>query len=62
MTREPPREKDPREAGDDAARRSEQGEPEEVVHFKGLCMNCDHRFECRLPRPEGGVWHCEEYR
>ncbi len=28
----------------------------------GLCANCDHRDTCTLPRPEGGVWHCEEYR
>ena len=27
----------------------------------GLCMNCDHRGDCSLPRPEGGVWHCEQY-
>jgi hypothetical protein len=29
--------------------------------FKGLCVNCDVRNECKLPRPEEGVWHCEEY-
>jgi len=29
--------------------------------FKGLCINCDNRFTCVLPRPAGGVWHCEEY-
>lgn len=29
--------------------------------FKGLCMNCAHRDTCLLPRPESGVWHCEEY-
>lgn len=28
----------------------------------GLCMNCDHRETCTLPRPVGGVWHCEEYQ
>lgn len=28
---------------------------------KGLCMNCVHRDSCQLARPEGGVWHCEEY-
>lgn len=28
----------------------------------GLCANCDLVDSCRLPRPEGGVWHCEEYR
>ena len=29
---------------------------------KGLCANCDLSGTCALPRPEGGVWHCEEYR
>ncbi len=28
----------------------------------GLCTNCEHRETCTLPRPAGGVWHCEEYR
>lgn len=28
----------------------------------GLCVNCDHRESCTLPRPVGGVWHCEEYQ
>jgi hypothetical protein len=27
----------------------------------GLCSNCIHRDTCRFPRPESGVWHCEEY-
>ncbi len=27
----------------------------------GLCINCLHRETCGLPRPESGVWHCEEY-
>ncbi len=35
--------------------------PEERV-FKGLCINCDLRFTCTLPKPETGVWYCEEYR
>ena len=29
--------------------------------FKGLCKNCKKRKTCTLPRPEGGVWRCEEY-
>ena len=28
----------------------------------GLCINCDFRETCVLPRPVGGVWHCEEYQ
>ena len=29
--------------------------------LKGLCVNCAHRDDCKLPRLGGGVWHCEEY-
>ncbi len=29
---------------------------------KGLCKNCESRQTCLFPKPEGGVWHCEEYR
>jgi len=28
----------------------------------GLCVNCENAGTCTLPRPEGGIWHCEEYR
>jgi len=27
----------------------------------GLCMDCAGRETCTFPKPEGGVWHCEEY-
>lgn len=27
----------------------------------GLCANCAQLEVCRFPKPEGGVWHCEEY-
>jgi len=29
---------------------------------KGLCSICEDRKTCTYPKPEGGVWHCEEYR
>jgi len=29
--------------------------------YKGLCRNCKKRKTCKLPKSEGGVWHCEEY-
>ena len=29
---------------------------------KGLCPYCEDRETCMMARPEGGVWHCEEYR
>jgi hypothetical protein len=33
----------------------------EQTALRGLCVNCEHRDSCTLPRAEGGVWHCEEY-
>jgi hypothetical protein len=29
--------------------------------YKGLCVNCENRQTCTYPKPEGGVWHCNEY-
>jgi len=29
--------------------------------YKGLCKNCKKRDSCELPKPEGGVWRCEDY-
>lgn len=34
---------------------------DELSKFKGLCVNCDVRQDCKLSKPEEGVWHCEEY-
>ncbi len=33
----------------------------EEPDLKGLCVNCENRRSCLMPKPEGGVWHCEEY-
>lgn len=30
--------------------------------LKGLCSNCENCQTCTYPKPEGGVWHCEEYQ
>ena len=30
--------------------------------YRGLCSLCEDRATCTYPKPEGGVWHCEEYR
>lgn len=30
--------------------------------LKGLCMNCDLASTCTFPKPETGVWNCNEYR
>ena len=37
-------------------------EDEDSGKFIGLCSNCDIRRTCAFPKPEGGVWHCEEYQ
>lgn len=29
--------------------------------FTGLCASCQKIETCIYPKPEGGVWHCEEY-
>jgi hypothetical protein len=29
--------------------------------YLGLCSNCGNLATCQFPKPEGGVWHCEEY-
>lgn len=44
----------PPASGAGAARAEEEG-------LLGLCTNCDHLNACRLPKPLGGVWQCEEY-
>jgi hypothetical protein len=28
---------------------------------KDLCRSCKKRETCILPKPEGGVWRCQEY-
>ncbi len=35
---------------------------EESFPYKGLCRDCENRKTCTFPKPEGGVWHCDEYR
>jgi hypothetical protein len=35
---------------------------EDAAQYKGLCRNCEEREVCTFPKPEGGVWRCEEYR
>lgn len=41
---------------------SDAVEAEEATSFFGLCSDCECRNTCVFPRPEGGVWHCEEYQ
>ena len=33
----------------------------ETNGYAGLCSNCDNRSTCIYPKPEGGVWRCDEY-
>ena len=35
---------------------------EETEKLSGLCMNCDLRETCKLPKAAGGVWFCGEYQ
>ncbi len=34
----------------------------EADELIGLCSNCEARKSCVFPKPEGGIWHCEEYQ
>ena len=38
-----------------------QSDAEVASRYKGLCRTCAHRDECTFSKPEGGVWHCEEF-
>ena len=38
-----------------------RGDDAVLVELRGLCRNCAKREYCSFPRPESGVWHCEEY-
>ncbi|MGE0771947.1 MAG: hypothetical protein AB7K37_09575 [Cyclobacteriaceae bacterium] len=31
------------------------------VSTKGICVNCEKVWTCKLPKGLAGVWHCEEY-
>lgn len=36
-------------------------EEKDSDNYKGLCRNCKKQKTCKLPKPEGGVWRCEDY-
>lgn len=38
------------------------GKARDSTEFFGLCIDCENRRACVFPKPEGGVWHCEEYQ
>jgi hypothetical protein len=33
----------------------------DIQQFQGLCINCENRGNCKLAKPNGGIWHCQEY-
>jgi hypothetical protein len=35
---------------------------EDSAGLIGLCSDCESRQTCVFPKPEGGIWHCEEYQ
>ena len=45
-----------------AAKARPRNVSEEREGPRGLCWNCENRHTCTFPKPEGGVWQCEEYR
>lgn len=50
---------------DDPLVRESQARVTDVTHephgHTGLCATCDNRETCTYPKPEGGIWHCEEF-
>jgi len=53
--------KKPMEAKKPISKNNPGGNPKEKPKYFGLCANCKHRETCTFPKPQGGVWHCEEY-
>jgi len=49
----------PRRAATQA--RSQSNNATDTNGYAGLCANCENRKTCIYPKPEGGVWHCDEY-
>ena len=54
-----------------AKRKAEEDKPQRAASFVtaeesssliGLCRDCENRRTCVFPKPEGGIWHCEEYQ
>ncbi|MGA2268823.1 MAG: hypothetical protein ABSH44_10170 [Bryobacteraceae bacterium] len=45
----------------EALARAPLPKPEDSREYLGLCVNCENREACIYPKPEGGVWRCEEY-
>ncbi|HOE11115.1 MAG TPA: hypothetical protein PLQ35_12640 [bacterium] len=41
---------------------AESEHTDQVNRYTGLCSDCKNMESCMFLEPEGGVWHCEEYR
>lgn len=37
-------------------------EDKDADGMKGLCSHCKKLDHCTYPKPEGGVWDCDEYK
>jgi hypothetical protein len=48
-------------AAPQALRENPVDQPGSSSSAKGLCTLCENLRTCTYPRPEGGVWHCEDY-
>ena len=53
----PPKKITPAPSGEDCLTKEKN-----TFGFKGLCSDCENYKTCKFPKPEGGVWHCEEYQ
>lgn len=42
-------------------RSSGKAVPQHRPGILGLCSNCANYPGCSFPKPESGVWHCEDY-
>jgi hypothetical protein len=47
---------------DSCGRDAAYAENKDIGRFTRLCRTCAGRETCTYPKPEGGVWQCEEYR
>jgi hypothetical protein len=44
------------------SRSKSPNDEDDIGRERGLCSNCENREFCTYPRPEGGVWNCDEYK
>ena len=44
------------------SRSKSRNDENDIGREMGLCSHCENREFCTYPKPEGGVWHCDEYK